>query len=184
MSSKYSGSQTEQVLQKLSQAEALVAVRYHYYSEQARQEGYEQIARAFANIEQNELAHAQIWLNELAAIASTSDNLQRAIQGEYGEWTDMYQQAAQQARAEGFIEVAAKMERIATVERQHEQHYQELWQDLQTNRLYVRDQETTWQCLNCGYLHVGAVAPDRCPACQHPQGFFQVQKQSTETNQA
>ncbi len=107
-------------------------------------------------------------------IGTTAENLKAAAEGENYEWDKMYPEFAKVAEEEGFDEIAAVFEAIAVAEKQHEKRYKGLLKNLEEGKVFKKDQEVVWRCINCGYLHVGAEAPQLCPACAHPQAYFEL----------
>ena len=140
-----------------------------------KKEGYEQIAAIFEETANNEKEHAKIWFKYLhdGGIASTVENLADAAAGENYEWTEMYKEFAEVAREEGFKEIATVMDLIASVEKSHEERYRKLLSNLKEDIVFKCDEETVWVCRNCGYIHIGKSAPQVCPACKHPQAYFE-----------
>ena len=161
--------------------------RYDYYASVAKKEGYVQIADIFAETANQEKEHAKRLFKfleggevEISAafpagvIGNTAENLKAAAAGENYEWTDMYPAFAKVAREEGFNEIADVFEAIAIAEKQHEKRYKELLANVEAGKVFKKDQVVTWRCRNCGYLHVGQEAPEKCPACAHPQAHFEL----------
>ena len=169
------GSKTEQNLMTAFAGESQAHVKYTYYSSKAKKDGYEQIASYFTETAGNEKEHAKIWfklLNE--GIADTATNLKDAAAGENYEWTEMYASFAKEARDEGFDKIAALFEGVARIEKEHEERYKKLLSNLEDGLVFSKDGDTVWQCINCGHIHVGKKAPEKCPVCDHPQAYFQV----------
>lgn len=164
--------------------------RYTFYASIARKEGYNQIAKVFSETADNERAHAKVFYDLLIAglghaeitvdaeypigLGSTLENLQYAAAGEREEWDNAYPKFAAIAKDEGFPEVEFAFRHIIEVEKLHEKHYLSLYEDLKNETLYKHDDATSWRCLNCGYIHTGTTSPTVCPACKHPQGYFEV----------
>ncbi|MBW2038321.1 MAG: rubrerythrin family protein [Deltaproteobacteria bacterium] len=181
------GTRTEKNLLTAFAGESQARNRYTYFASQARKEGFEQIAAIFAETADNEKEHAERLFKflgggevEIAAsfpagvIGSTEENLRAAAAGENYEWTQMYPSFAQVAEEEGFAEIAEVFKAIAVAERQHERRYLGLLRNVQEGKVFRKDNVVKWRCRNCGYIHEGKEAPDRCPACDHPQAYFEL----------
>lgn len=172
---KYSGTKTEQNLIKAFEGEAAARTKYTYFASVAKKEGYEQISDIFLKTAENETEHGKIWFKELNGISdSTAENLSIAADGENYEWNDMYQGFAQTAEEEGFPELAKKFRLIAAVEKHHEQRYRALLHNIETAEVFEKSEVKIWECRNCGNIIIGTKAPEKCPACDHPQSFFEV----------
>ena len=172
---KYSGTKTEQNLIKAFEGEAAARTKYTYFASVAKKEGYEQISDIFLKTAENETEHGKIWFKELNGIAdSTAENLSMAADGENYEWNDMYQGFAQTAEEEGFPELAKKFRLIAAIEKHHEQRYRALLHNIETAEVFEKSEVKIWECRNCGNIIIGTKAPEKCPACDHPQSFFEV----------
>ena len=172
---KYSGTKTEQNLIKAFEGEAAARTKYTYFASVAKKEGYEQISDIFLKTAENETEHGKIWFKELNGISdSTAENLSMAADGENYEWNDMYQGFAQTAEKEGFPELAKKFRLIAAVEKHHEQRYRALLHNIETAEVFEKSEVKIWECRNCGNIIIGTKAPEKCPACDHPQSFFEV----------
>lgn len=183
------GTKTEQNLLKAFAGESQARMRYNYFASQAKKEGLEQIAAIFEETAANEKEHAKRFFKfleggpvEITAtypagiIGTTLENLKAAADGENEEWTMIYQDFAKIAEEEGFKEVAIAFKMIATVEKAHESRYRTLHDNLEKGKVFVKDGKVTWKCINCGYLHEGEKAPEMCPACLHPQAFFEIKE--------
>jgi rubrerythrin len=181
------GSKTEQNLLKAFAGESQARNRYTYFASAARKEGFEQIAAIFEETAGNEKEHAKVFFNYLEGgpleitatypagkVASTDENLLAAAEGEKEEWGALYPGFAQTAEDEGFADVAHSFREIAEVEEQHELRYRKLLANLQNGRVFRRDTAVKWHCRNCGYIHEGTEAPTQCPACSHPQAFYEM----------
>jgi rubrerythrin len=183
------GTQTEKNLMTAFAGEAQARNRYTYFASKAKKEGYVQIADIFEETANQEKEHAKrlfkfmeggtSGINANAAfpfgtIDTTSANLQEGADGEHYEWTEMYPTFAKVAREEGFNEIADAFEAIAVAEKQHEKRYLALKNNVDKNLVFTRIERVTWRCRNCGYLHDGTTAPDKCPACAHPQAHFEL----------
>ena len=154
--------------------------KYTYYASKAKKDGYVQIANIFEETAANEKEHAKIWFKLLhdGAVPSTIDNLKDAADGENYEWTDMYAKFAADARAEGFDKIATLFEEVGKIEREHEERYRKLLANIEGGLVFSKDNDTIWQCSNCGHIVVGKKAPDVCPVCDHPQSYFQVKAEN------
>lgn len=169
----YAGTKTEKNLQEAFAGESMARNKYRYFAEIAKREGYEQIAAIFSETANQEGQHAKMWYNEFHGFGNTKENLETAAGGENDEWTDMYVRMAKEAREEGFSELAEKFERVAAVEKTHEERYRKLIQNME-NDLVFKDGETTiWVCRQCGHVHVGTEAPEQCPTCGYPKAYFE-----------
>ncbi len=169
------GSKTEANLLAAFAGESQARNKYTFYASKAKKEGYEQIAAIFEETANNEKEHAKLWFKYLhgGAVGATMDNLDDAAAGEHYEWVDMYKGFAETAQEEGFTEIAATMRMIATVEKSHEDRYRKLIQNLKEDIVFKADEEVVWVCRNCGYIYIGKSAPAICPACKHPQAYFE-----------
>ena len=174
------GTKTERNLMEAFAGESQARNKYTFFASKARKEGYEQIAALFEETAQNEKEHAKMWFKYLegGAIKSTEENLLAAAEGENGEWTEMYKRMAEEAREEGFDEIAAKFEMVAEIEKHHEERYRKLLKNVQDKVVFSRDGDCIWQCSNCGHIVVGKEAPEVCPVCNHPQSYFQIEAQN------
>ncbi|MCI8285531.1 MAG: rubrerythrin family protein [Firmicutes bacterium] len=173
MSSKLSGTKTDQNLRNAFSGESEARNKYTYFAGVARKEGYEQIAAIFDETANNEKEHAEIWFKELQGIGNTEQNLKSAAAGEHYEWSDMYARFAAEAREEGFTDIALKFEQVANIEKDHEERYLTLLKNTQENHVFSKDGEIRWICRNCGFSFVGTDAPEECPVCSHKQSYFQ-----------
>lgn len=172
--SKYQGTQTEKNLMAAFSGESEARNKYTYFASKAKKEGYEQIARLFLETAENEKEHAKLWFKYLGGIGTTAENLLAAAEGENYEWTDMYDGFAKTAEAEGFPELAAKFRLVAAVEKRHEERYRALQKNVETDAVFTKAEETTWECRNCGHIAIGKTAPEVCPTCDYAQSFFEV----------
>jgi len=183
------GSQTEQNLLKSFAGESQARMRYDYFAKQAKKEGLEQIAAIFDETALNEKEHAKRFFKfleggmvEITAaypagiIDTTLENLKAAADGENEEWAELYPEFADVAEKEGFKEVATAYRMIARVEKAHEERYRKLYDNLESGKVFEREGVIVWKCRNCGYLHEGKKAPKKCPACLHPQSYFEIQE--------
>ena len=169
------GSRTEANLMSAFAGESMATNKYTYFASKARKDGYEQIAAIFEETAGNEREHAKIWYKILhGGIGDTLENLGHAAEGENYEWTDMYDRFAREAKEEGFDAIAGLFEKVAAIERQHEERYRKLIQNIEQGMVFSRDGDTIWICRNCGHVIIGKQAPQVCPVCGHPQSFFEI----------
>ena len=170
------GSKTEKNLLEAFAGESMARNKYTYYASKAKKEGYEQIAAIFLETADNEKEHAELWFKYLhdGQVPTTEINLADAASGENFEHTDMYKRMAKEAREEGFMEIAAKFELVGKIEAEHEQRYLKLLENLKTSRVFIAEDVVVWKCRNCGHIHIGKEAPKICPACAHPQSYFEL----------
>lgn len=185
------GTRTEQNLLKAFAGESQARMRYDYFASQAKKEGLEQIAAIFMETSLNEKEHAKRFFKfleggpvEITAaypagiIGNTLENLKAAAEGENEEWTKLYPDFANIAEEEGFKDVAAAFRMIAKVEQAHEARYKKLYKNLDEGHVFEKEGVMVWKCRNCGYLHEGKKAPKVCPACLHPQSYFELQEEN------
>ena len=173
------GTKTEANLLAAFAGESQARNKYTYYASKAKKDGYVQIAALFEETAANEKEHAKIWFKLLhGGIGDTLDNLKDAASGEGYEWTDMYPTFAKEAREEGFTEIAALFEGVAAIEKEHEERYRKLIENIEGGLVFSRDGDTIWQCSNCGHIVVGGKAPEVCPVCAHPQAYFQIKAEN------
>ena len=181
------GTQTEKNLITAFAGESQARNRYNYFGAKAKKEGYRQISEIFEETASQEKEHAKRLFKfmtggeaEVTAsfpagvIGSTLENLRESASGENHEWSRMYPEFAKTAREEGFGEIARAFDAISVAEKQHEKRYRELADNIEAGRVFSREEKVTWRCLNCGYLHEGNSAPEKCPACIHPQAHFEL----------
>ena len=161
------GTKTEQNLWEAFAGESQARNKYTYFASKAKKDGYVQIANIFEETAANEKEHAKLWFKYLQGgeIKSTAENLLAAAEGENGEWTDMYKRMAEEARAEGFDEIASKFAMVAEIEKHHEERYRKLLKNVEDKVVFSRDGDCIWQCANCGHIVVGKQAPEVCPVC-------------------
>ena len=174
------GTKTERNLQEAFAGESMARNKYTYFASKARKDGYEQIAAIFEETANNEKEHAKLWYKYLhgGEVADTMANLKDAAEGENYEWTDMYKKFAEEARAEGYDEIAFKFEGVAAIEKEHEERYTKLYNNVEHDVVFKSDKVTVWKCRNCGHIHVGEEAPEICPVCAHPQAFFEIRAEN------
>lgn len=181
------GTKTEKNLLKAFAGESQARNRYTYFASAARKEGFEQIAAIFAETAENEKEHAKVFFKHLEGgdveitaaypagrIGTTRENLEEAAAGENMEWTTLYADFAKTAQDEGFPEAAQSFEQIAKVERFHESRYRKLIGNVANDEVFRKKSAVKWHCINCGYVAEGSEAPKVCPACKHPQAFYEV----------
>ncbi|MGA2031755.1 MAG: rubrerythrin [Thermoguttaceae bacterium] len=181
------GTQTERNLLTAFVGESAARNRYTYFASQARNDGYVQIAQIFEETANQEKEHAKRFFKFLqggevkieglfpaGVVGTTAENLLAAADGEHEEWSALYPSFAAKAREEGFAAIGLVVEKIAVAEKQHERRYRGLLDALQNARVFKRTQPVKWRCLNCGYVHEGPEAPGACPACAHPQAYFEL----------
>ncbi len=171
---KYEGTQTEKNLMAAFSGESQARNKYTYFASTAKKEGYEQISALFQKTADNEKEHAKLWFKELDGIGDTAENLEAAADGENYEWTDMYDGFAKTADEEGFHELAEKFRMVAAIEKHHEERYRALLHNVKTAEVFSKSEVKVWECRNCGHIVVGTEAPEVCPACGHPQSYFEV----------
>lgn len=191
--SNFKKTRTCKNLMKAFAGESQARNRYTYYASVARKEGYRQIEAIFIETADNEREHAKIFFKHLleklkdeiptavdinasypVAKGNTLDNLKAAAAGENEEWTVLYKNFADIAREEGFPEIASSFDNIAKVEERHEARYLKLAENIEKGKVFKKEEKVKWKCRNCGYIHEGDKAPDKCPACDHPQEHFEV----------
>ncbi len=187
MGKSIKGTKTEKNLLASFAGESQARNRYTYFAGAAKKAGYEQIAAIFLETAENEKEHAKRFFKlleggevEISAsypagvIADTSGNLAAAAAGENLEWTKLYKEAEQVARNEGFEKIAVQFKEIAEVEEEHEKRYRKLLKNIKDGKVFKKDAVVKWKCRNCGYVHEGKEAPEECPACAHPQSYYEL----------
>ncbi|MFO7569398.1 MAG: rubrerythrin family protein [Smithellaceae bacterium] len=187
MSKSIKGTKTEKNLLAAFAGESQARTRYTYFASAAKKEGFEQISHIFMETAENEKEHAKIFFKYLeggeveitaaypaGVIGDTKSNLEAAAAGENMEWTTLYSDFAKVAREEGFPEVARSFEQIAKVEMFHENRYRKLAANIAKGEVFKKKETTRWHCINCGFVHEGPEAPKECPACRHPQSYYEV----------
>ncbi|MFH1753201.1 MAG: rubrerythrin [Candidatus Omnitrophota bacterium] len=181
------GTKTEKALLTAFAGESQARNRYTYFASVAKKAGYEQIAAIFLETAENEKEHAKRFFKMLeggeveisaaypaGVVGDTLSNLKAAAAGEYLEWTKLYKEAADLARSEGFDEVGKQFDEIAKVEVQHEKRYVKLAKNIKEGSIFKKKATAKWHCRNCGHVHEGEEAPNSCPACAHPQSYFEI----------
>lgn len=188
---------TAENLMKSFTGESQARMRYVYSAKTAKKEGYEQISNIFMETAENEKEHAKVFFKHLLknglegqiinimasypvgwSPENTQQNLEYAANGEKEEWTELYPMFADIAEEEGYKEIALSWRLIARVEREHEHRFRKLYDNIKNMRVFERDSSFFWKCLNCGFIHEGTSAPKICPACQHPQSYFEIHKET------
>ena len=174
------GSKTEQNLWTAFAGESQARNKYTYFASKAKKDGYEQIAAIFEETAANEKEHAKLWFKELhgGAIPSTLENLYSAAEGENYEWTDMYDEFAKTAKEEGFDRLAFLFESVAAIEKEHEERYRKLIENIEGGLVFSRDGDRIWKCRNCGHIVIGNAAPEVCPVCAHPKAYFEIKAEN------
>ena len=187
MGKSIKGTKTEKNLLASFAGESQARNRYTYFASVAKKAGFEQIAAIFLETAENEKEHAKRFFKLLEGgeveilasypsgiIGDTPTNLEAAAAGENLEWTKLYKEAEKTARDEGFEEIAVQFKEIAEVEEEHEKRYRKLLANIKGSKVFKRDSVVKWKCRNCGYVHKGQVAPDKCPACAHPTAYYEL----------
>lgn len=175
MGKSIKGTKTEKNLQTAFAGESQARNKYTYYASKAKSEGLVQISSIFEETAANEREHAKIWFKLLhAGMPSTLDNLKDAADGEKYEWTDMYATFAKEAKEEGFDKIAFLFESVGKIEKEHEARYRKLLENLETGKVFKKDEVVTWECGNCGHIVTSIVAPQVCPVCEHSQAYFKI----------
>jgi rubrerythrin len=188
---KLKGSETEKNLLKSFAGESQARNRYTYFASTAKKEGYEQISGIFLETAENEKEHAKVFFKYLEGgkleitatypagkIGTTAENLFAAAEGEKEEWGKLYPEFEKTAREEGFKDVADSFKEIAEVEEQHEKRYRKLLDNVKNKTVFKKDKVVKWKCRNCGYVHESKEAPKQCPACKHPQAYYEVKEEN------
>ncbi len=170
------GSKTEKNLMEAFAGESMARNKYSYYASKAKKDGYVQIGQIFEETANNEKEHAKLWFKLLhgGEVPETPANLVDAAAGEHFEWTDMYDKFAKEAREEGFDHIAFLFEGVAKIEKEHEERYRKLLANIEEGIVFSRDEDMVWICTNCGHIHFGKKAPEKCPVCSHPQAYFEL----------
>jgi len=181
------GSQTEKNLLTAFAGESQARNRYTFFTSKAKKDGFVQVSKIFEETASQEKEHAERLFKQLqggeveiqaafpaGVIGTTAENLKASAGGENHEWTEMYPGFAKTAREEGFEDIAKIFESIAVAEKQHEKRYNGLLANIEAGTVFKRDEPVVWRCINCGYLHEGVEAPEVCPACDHPQAYYEL----------
>ena len=174
------GTKTEKNLMAAFAGESQARNKYSYYASRAKKDGYEQIAAIFEETAKNEMEHAKIWFKLLHGgdMPSTVENLKDAADGENYEWTDMYAEFAKTAKEEGFDKVAYLFEAVGKIEKEHEERYIKLLENINNELVFSKDGESIWKCRNCGHIVIGKKALEVCPVCNHPKSFFEIKAEN------
>ena len=174
------GSKTEANLMAAFAGESEARNKYTYFASKAKKDGFEQIAAIFEETAQNEKEHAKMWFKELngGSIPSTEENLLAAAEGENYEWTDMYVEFARVAKEEGFDRIAFLFEEVGKIEKEHEERYRKLLDNVKGDVVFSKDGDTIWKCRNCGHIVIGKKAPEVCPVCAHPKSYFEIKAEN------
>ncbi len=174
--SELKGTKTEKNLWDAFAGESQARSKYTFFASEAKKAGFEQIAALFMETAEQEKEHAKLHFKALNGIGDTAANLQAAADGEGHEWTQMYPVMAQEARDEGFPEIARHFENVGKIEKEHQARYQALLKNLEAGKVFQKEQKVKWVCRNCGFTHEGTKAVEKCPVCHHPQAFFEMVK--------
>lgn len=174
------GTKTEQNLWEAFAGESKARNKYTYYAKKAKKDGYVQIQKIFEETANNEKEHAKIWFKLLhgGELGKTTDNLKDAAEGENYEWTDMYKRFAKEAKEEGFERIACLFEKVAEIEKTHEERYRKLFENIANGKVFEKNNEVIWVCEKCGHVHFGKKAPEICPVCEHKQAYFEVKAEN------
>ena len=175
---EFKDSQTYKNLEYAFAGESQARNKYTYFASVAKKEGYEQIASVFTETADNEKEHAKMWAKKLGLINNTYENLIAAAGGENAEWTSMYKEFAETARQEGFLDVAREFELVAKIEKEHENRYLKLADNIKNDKVFKKDKAVVWVCRNCGQVIVSETAPLVCPCCNHPQAYFEIRHEN------
>jgi len=170
------GTKTEANLMAAFAGESQARNKYTYYASKAKKDGFVQISKIFEETANNEKEHAKIWFKLLhdGEVPTTEVNLKDAADGEYYEWTDMYANFAKEAKTEGFDKIAFLFESVAKIEKEHEERYRKLLDNVKGELVFSKDKDVVWQCSNCGHIVIGKKAPAMCPVCNHPRDYFEI----------
>lgn len=171
---KVEGTKTEQNLRDAFGLESEGRNRYTYYASVAKKEGLEKISSIFQSIAQNKKEHAKLQLKLIAGIGTTPENLRAAAESELSECNEIYPNMTLQARTDGLPEIAYLFEQLAKIKKHHYELCQKLLTELQGGTFFTKGESVFWKCLECGHIHEGQNAPQICPVCKHPQGYFEL----------
>lgn len=173
----FENSRTYANLKKAFQGETGASGKYALYGEKAREDDYQQIADIFEQTSRNERAHAEIWLKAMngGEMPSTLENLKDAASGENYEWTTMYREFAETARQEGYFDIAELFEGVRRIENSHDARFERLARNIEIGSVFCKPREVLWVCLNCGNLIFDNCAPEICPVCGYPRGYYQIE---------
>ncbi|MEA1963303.1 MAG: rubrerythrin family protein [Patescibacteria group bacterium] len=168
------GSKTKKNLEEALAGESMARNKYDWFASQAKKDGYAQMQNIFMETALNEKEHAKLWAKALGLIGDTADNLKAAAEGEYYEHSNMYIRMAKEAREEGHDDIAESFLMVAEAEKNHETRYKKLLENIKESKVFKREEIKEWKCANCGYIRKGKEAPEICPACRHPQAYFEI----------
>ena len=174
------GTKTEKNLMEAFAGESQARNKYTYFASKAKKEGYEQIAAIFQETADNEKEHAKLWFKLLNGgdISTTADNLKAAAEGENFEWTDMYERMAKEAKEEGFDKIAYLFDAVGKIEKEHEERYRKLLENVEGDLVFSKDGDKIWKCRNCGHIHIAESAPAVCPVCAHSKAYFEIKAEN------
>ncbi len=174
------GTKTEKNLKEAFAGESQARNKYTYFAAQARKDGYIQISNIFEETANNEKEHAKIWYKLLNGgnVSSTEENLQDAANGEHYEWIEMYARFAKEAEEENFPEIAYLFRAVAEIEKEHEERYKKLLENIKNDKVFKKEKKTFWICMNCGHVYEGESAPAVCPVCKHKQSYFAMKSEN------
>ena len=177
---EFKGSKTEKNLMEAFAGESQARNKYTYFASKAKKEGYEQIAAIFQETADNEKEHAKLWFKLLnnGEVPNTVENLKAAAKGENFEWTDMYERMAKEAKEEGFDRIAYLFEAVGKIEKEHEERYKKLLENIENDTVFSAGEVKIWKCRNCGHIVVGTKAPEVCPVCSHPKAYFEIKAEN------
>lgn len=178
--SKYDGTKTQKNLEAAFAGESEARNKYTYFASVAKKEGFEQISDLFLKTANNEKEHAKMWFKLLngGEIGTTAENLKAAADGENYEWTDMYDEFAKIAKEEGFDHIAYLFEEVGKIEKEHEERYLKLLENVKDGKVFEAGEVKIWKCRNCGHIVVGTKAPEVCPVCSHPKAYFEIKAEN------
>jgi len=168
------GTKTEKNLMDAFAGESQARNKYTFYASKAQKDGFRQIYNIFTETAGNEKEHAETWFKYFHGIGTTAENLADAAAGEHFEWTEMYKRMAEEAREEGFTDIALQFEEVGSIEKAHEERYLALKDNIEKGLVFERPEAVTWKCSNCGFLYNSKKAAAECPACKHPQAYFEL----------
>lgn len=169
------GTKTYDNLMEAFAGESQARNKYTFYASRAQKDGFRQIANILTETAMNEKEHAELWFKHFHGIGTTAENLADAAAGENFEWTNMYKRMAEEARAEGFDEIALQFENVGEIEKAHEERYLKLKNNIEKGLVFERSESVIWKCGNCGFKYTGKKAVEECPACKHPQAYFELE---------
>ena len=170
------GTKTEANLMEAFAGESQARNKYTFYASKAAKDGYHQISNIFTETAGNEKEHAELWFKLFHGIGTTAENLADAAAGEHEEWTEMYKRMAEEAKAEGFDDIAIQFENVGKIEKNHEERYLKMKDNIDKGLVFERPEPVIWKCGNCGFTYTGKKAVDECPACKHPQAYFEIEE--------